>query len=169
MMPCSNMVLWAAARRKGSGDSYRKIKKWHSWWSTYLGKAEPEGMVPCTGTVKVEIEPSYGGCHCCDSSSVSVTYECDACGGDFYPELPGDVDGLADLLNERTVLSKTKGKARAKAHIERHERHEAQVQEFAKEQKIKFAENRKRAEAAEDRRVAARKRARKKAKKAKKE
>ena len=165
MMPCSNMVLWVDARKKGSGEPIRKIKKWHSWWFTYGGNEVPEGMVPCTGRVKIEVETHYGN-GCCDAGGTSIVYECDTCKGNFYPEMPQDAEDLAELLNEGTI-SKTKGKARAKAHIAAHEAHQERMNKYMAESKIKFAANR--AKAAEDRKLRAEgKAARKKAAAAKK-
>ena len=160
MMPCSNMVLWVDARKKGSGKPIRKIKKWHSWWFTYCGQEEPEGMVPCTGRVKIEVETSYGN-GCCDAGGTSLVYKCDTCRGGFYPEMPQDTEDLAELLNEG-LITKDQGEARAKAHIAAHEAQIERQNKFREESKIKFAANR--VKAAEDRKLKAEaKAARKKA------
>jgi hypothetical protein len=163
MMPCTNMVEWVDARRKGSGKPYRKVKKHHSWWSTYLGQEVPEGMVPCKGAVKIEISVGHG-CPCCSGPEVEIEYECDACGGTFYPELPSNTGDLEDLLNEG-VITKAKNKKMQAAYVAAHEEAEAKRAKYLKEQEERFAKNR--AKAAEKKKLIAEAKAARK-KKAKK-
>ena len=166
MMQCSNMVLWVAARRKGSGDPFRKIKKnsWHSWWSTYLKVEQAEGLVPCEGRVKIEIETSYGN-GCCDPGGTSIVYECDACGCPFYPELPQNAGDLEDLLNEGFV-TKARNKKMREAHVKGYEEAEERMKKFREESDARIAKNRARGK--EERKlVAEAKAARKKAAKKK--
>jgi len=174
MMQCSNMVLWVDRRKKGSGEPQRVLKRksWYSWWSEYLGVEKPEGLVPCEGTVKIEISISHG-CNCCSGSEVEVEYECDACGGNFYPELPYNTGALEDLLNEG-VITATRNKGMQEAYVKAHKEAEEKRRVMLEERDVMIAKNRAAAEkkkrkAAEDKKlIAEAKAARKKAKKAKK-
>jgi len=171
VMPCSNTVLWVDRRKKGSGEPLRKIKKnsWYSWWSDYLGVEKPEGLVPCTGTVKIEISVSEG-CPCCSGPEIDIEYRCDACDSTFYPELPRHSGDLEDLLNEG-VITATRNRGMQEVYVKAHEEAEEKRRVMLEERDAMIAKNRAAAEkkkrkAAEDKKlIAEAKAARKKAKK----
>ncbi len=89
-MKCNAMVLYKDARKKGSGEPYKKAAKIYSWWalhqlSDYI-KAEPE-MIECDGELevelKVEVLPDWGGTY----SELQVVTKCKKCGNTNFGEL----------------------------------------------------------------------------------
>lgn len=111
-MKCGSFVLWVTARRKGSGNSYERVKETVSWWGTRdLGiRADPgaktsaeylaEGYVRCDGNIVASVcavdEPDWGHSY----AKLEVGYKCDKCGQEFFPELPTEPESLSALLTK---------------------------------------------------------------------
>ena len=81
-------VTWYATGDLGVFD-------WHAPLADYLAKPNTE---ICDGnivaTVEAEDEPYMGG----SSAVLSLTYKCDKCGNEFFPELPQSSEELSAML-----------------------------------------------------------------------
>jgi len=61
------------------------------------GRKPPEGSVVCDGNIIATVETAYDGRYGVEAE-VSLTYRCDKCGLEGFPELPDTVEELSEFL-----------------------------------------------------------------------
>lgn len=67
-------------------------------------KKTRKGVVTqCTGTIKVDLTVYSGGCSCCSSPELEITYSCNKCHTPALPAVgwPTTIYALETWLNER--------------------------------------------------------------------
>lgn len=61
--------------------------------------ATPQDFAPCDGRVIANVSIGVtGGCECCGTIKIQVTYKCDKCSETYFPELPREGDDLGVFL-----------------------------------------------------------------------
>ena len=127
-------VTWYATGDLGPFD-------WHHTLADYLAKPNTE---ICDGnvvaTVEAEEEPYMGG----SSAILSITYKCDKCANDFFPELPQSGEELSAMLTGHIAALDEKSLREQKRDdvVAENERHEAHRQQAMADLKAREEERR---------------------------
>ena len=103
-MKCGAYVKYVDAKRKGSGENYRKPEQVLHPYGVKLGWFTPTSdMEVCDGEIKAKVdaveEPEWGGTY----TSLEINYTCNKCKCSYFPELPGSSDALSKFLTERIL------------------------------------------------------------------
>jgi hypothetical protein len=85
-------------RRKGKDKIERR--KTVGQYEVELGAKEPpEGSVVCDGNIIATADTSYDVCSC--GTELDITYRCDRCGIEAFPELPCTEEELSEFLTDQ--------------------------------------------------------------------
>lgn len=106
-MKCGTMVLWREARKRGSGEPYRKAVRWYHSGLTagdpasgFIPEAEWTLLERCDGpitaTIQAREEPEWGGSY----AALEIAYSCKKCGAKIFPHLPQDAESLSKFVTE---------------------------------------------------------------------
>ena len=89
----------------------RKVKHIEPYWSPRWDTA-PDTAEICDGniqaTLKLYEEPDWG----CSYPALEISYKCDKCGNQAFPELPGETLSLAELVQAAIAALPEEGRLR---------------------------------------------------------
>jgi hypothetical protein len=99
-MKCNAALFYKDAKRKGSGEPYKKIHKVVPLGTNYYGLPKYEDAEEiCDGRILVNIEavdePDWGGTY----ATLVVEYKCEKCGNILFPHLPNKYE-LKDYMQK---------------------------------------------------------------------
>lgn len=156
-MKCDNLIADVAIGKKGKLKSkffkpmlmiyeIEMVYKWDElsdkFKTHFKSQIPPKGATPCGGNIIVTIEavnePDWGGTF----AALEITYKCDKCGCQSYPELPTDLN-ISKFLTKafQEMPQKKLIELRKEFKIEANER--TQHAEKLKSQFVARTENRK--------------------------